>query len=91
MQIENILEALLYFKVPINIIYPNNDFGYSKILNFVNKKNKSKKIKVIKNLDRNKFLKLLYNSSLIVGNSSCGIIEAPSFQIPTINIGNRQK
>ena len=89
-QIKNILEALLYFNVPINIIYPNNDFGYSKIINFVNKKNKNKRIKVIKNLDRNEFLRLLYNSSLIVGNSSCGIIEAPSFQIPTINIGNRQ-
>ena len=45
MQIENILEALLYFKVPINIIYPNNDFGYSKILNFVNKKIKVRKLK----------------------------------------------
>jgi GDP/UDP-N,N'-diacetylbacillosamine 2-epimerase (hydrolysing) len=26
-----------------------------------------------------------------VGNSSSGIIEAPSFHIPTVNIGNRQK
>ena len=25
-----------------------------------------------------------------MGNSSCGIIEAPSFKIPTINIGSRQ-
>ena len=27
----------------------------------------------------------------MVGNSSSGIIEAPSFGIPTLNIGNRQK
>ena len=27
---------------------------------------------------------------LVIGNSSSGIIEAPSFNIPTINIGNRQ-
>ena len=26
-----------------------------------------------------------------MGNSSSGIIEAPSFGIPTLNIGNRQK
>ena len=30
-------------------------------------------------------------SKLVVGNSSSGIAEAPSFNIPTINIGNRQK
>ena len=28
---------------------------------------------------------------MVVGNSSSGIYEAPSFKIPTINIGNRQK
>ena len=27
----------------------------------------------------------------MVGNSSAGIIEAPSARIPTLNIGNRQK
>ena len=27
----------------------------------------------------------------VIGNSSSGIIEAPSFNIPTVNIGNRQK
>ena len=28
---------------------------------------------------------------MVIGNSSRGIYEAPSFGIPTINIGNRQK
>ena len=28
---------------------------------------------------------------MVIGNSSSGLIEAPSFQIPTVNIGNRQK
>ena len=27
----------------------------------------------------------------MIGNSSSGIIEAPSFRIPTVNIGDRQK
>ena len=31
------------------------------------------------------------NASAIIGNSSAGIIESPSFKIPTINIGRRQK
>ena len=27
----------------------------------------------------------------VIGNSSSGIIEVPSFHVPTVNIGNRQK
>jgi UDP-N-acetylglucosamine 2-epimerase (non-hydrolysing)/GDP/UDP-N,N'-diacetylbacillosamine 2-epimerase (hydrolysing) len=27
----------------------------------------------------------------VVGNSSCGLYEAPSFRIPTVNIGDRQR
>ena len=30
-------------------------------------------------------------SNLLIGNSSSGIIEAPSFKIPILNLGNRQK
>ena len=29
-------------------------------------------------------------SNLLIGNSSCGIREAPSFKLPVINIGSRQ-
>ncbi|BAP60494.1 UDP-N-acetylglucosamine 2-epimerase [Methanococcus maripaludis KA1] len=36
------------------------------------------------------YLSLLKNSDLIIGNSSSGIIEAPYFKIPTVNIGDRQ-
>ena len=30
-------------------------------------------------------------SSVVIGNSSSGILETPSLGIPTVNIGNRQK
>lgn len=36
------------------------------------------------------YLSLLASSSVIVGNSSSGILEAPSFGVPTVNIGPRQ-
>ena len=38
-----------------------------------------------------KFLSMLNQMDLIAGNSSSGIIEAPSIKIPTLNIGVRQK
>lgn len=38
-----------------------------------------------------KYLSAMKHSSLVIGNSSSGIIEAPSFQVPTVNIGTRQR
>jgi len=44
-----------------------------------------------KSLGQVGYLSALKNACCVAGNSSSGIIEAPSFHIPTINIGNRQK
>lgn len=38
-----------------------------------------------------KYLSALKYSAMVIGNSSSGLVEAPSFHIPTINIGDRQK
>lgn len=38
-----------------------------------------------------RYLSALKYSSVVIGNSSSGLLEAPSFGIPTINIGDRQK
>lgn len=43
-----------------------------------------------KSLGQLKYLSLMKLVDCVIGNSSSGIIEAPSFKIPTINIGNRQ-
>ena len=38
-----------------------------------------------------KYLSVMKYSDMVLGNSSSGIVEAPSFGIPTVNIGDRQK
>lgn len=38
-----------------------------------------------------RYLSALKYSTMVIGNSSSGLLEAPSFGIPTINIGDRQK
>ena len=88
-QMKNLISSLKEFKNPIYWIYPNNDYGFQLVLDLL-KKNKLKNIKIIKNLDRDKFIKLLSESRLLIGNSSCGIIEAASFKLPVVNIGTRQ-
>ena len=46
---------------------------------------------VVPSLPRFDFLSLLRSSAGLVGNSSCGILEAPSLRLPALNIGLRQK
>lgn len=38
-----------------------------------------------------RYLSVMRHASVVAGNSSSGIIEAPSFGIPTVNVGNRQR
>lgn len=88
-QMKILIKFLKKLDKKIYWIYSNNDYGHEKIIkNLI--KIKSNKIEIIKNLDREKFLKLIGNSQGIIGNSSCGIIEASMFHLPVINIGNRQ-
>lgn len=43
------------------------------------------------NLGTLRYLSVMKESIMVIGNSSSGIIEAPSLHVPTINIGDRQK
>jgi UDP-hydrolysing UDP-N-acetyl-D-glucosamine 2-epimerase len=88
-QIESLLKAIKKTRIKVLWIYPNNDVGYKKILNKINL-TKNKNISVVSNYERSEFVKILHQSSGIIGNSSCGIIEASLFKIPVINIGSRQ-
>lgn len=49
------------------------------------------KAKAFHSLGALRFLSFLSHSNAIIGNSSSGILEAPSLHIATINIGDRQR
>ena len=68
---------------------PNNDPGSSFIREKLLKEKNEKNL-IFENFDRLDFLTIMKNSIAIIGNSSSGIIEAPSFKLPTVNIGRRQ-
>lgn len=51
---------------------------------------KNSNIILIASLGVQKYLSALKYAQFVIGNSSSGIVEAPSFKIPTINIGDRQ-
>lgn len=52
---------------------------------------KQKNVKYFENLNSDSYLYLVKNAVCLVGNSSSGIIEAPSLGVYSINIGDRQK
>lgn len=42
-------------------------------------------------LGQTRYLSMMKIAKVVLGNSSSGIIEAPSFYVPTVNVGNRQR
>jgi UDP-hydrolysing UDP-N-acetyl-D-glucosamine 2-epimerase len=49
------------------------------------------RFKWVPNLGRRRYLSCLKHFSLMIGNSSSGLTEAPSFRLPVVNIGDRQR
>ena len=71
---------------------PSHDIGNNKFENLIKKFVKSNKDYFFyKNLGQTKFLSLLKISTILIGNSSSGLLEMPSFGKYSINIGDRQK
>lgn len=92
-QFNELLDALNDLRdTNIIITCPNADPGNDEIFELIQKfKLLNKNIYVYKSLGMQRYLSCLKYVDMVVGNSSSGIIEVPSFKIPTINIGNRQK
>jgi len=90
-QIRETLEAISKLKYQTIALYPNIDPGGRSIINVLLEYKNFPFIKIFKNLPREEYLGLMNVVDVMVGNSSSGIIEAPSFGLPVVNIGNRQK
>ncbi len=93
-QIKIILGALEKFKNDIFVIIsaPGFEKGSDKILSFLEKWVKERKnYKLYRSLGISKYTTLIKRSKFLIGNSSSGVIMAPFFNIPSINIGDRQK
>lgn len=76
----------------IIITCPNSDCGNDEIFALIKEFEKThNNVKSYLSLGMKRYLSCMQFVDMVVGNSSSGIYEAPSFKIPTINIGNRQK
>lgn len=94
-QISQTLEAIIELQkeMPLHVVavYPDLDPGAESVMRGLQKYSQYPFIRIKKNLSRDSFLELMSRASVMVGNSSAAIIEAPSFRLPAVNIGTRQK
>lgn len=87
--------AALEERKDIRVIFtmPNSDTGSCFIVDaindFVNKN--AERTRAYKSLGVVRYLSVMRQVAAVVGNSSSGLVEVPSFGIPTLNIGDRQK
>jgi UDP-N-acetylglucosamine 2-epimerase (non-hydrolysing)/GDP/UDP-N,N'-diacetylbacillosamine 2-epimerase (hydrolysing) len=93
-QFDNLLSVLSNLNdLQVIFLLPNSDTNGRVIIELINnfvKKNQNR-CKAYTSLGKLRYLSAMQYVSAVVGNSSSGIIEAPSFGIPTLDIGDRQK
>jgi GDP/UDP-N,N'-diacetylbacillosamine 2-epimerase (hydrolysing) len=86
-----LLSALASAGVNALVSYPNCDAGNIAIRKVLDEHADRGQIRTHHNLDRTTFVNLVRVCNVIVGNSSMGILEAPTFGIPAVNVGCRQR
>ena len=71
---------------------PNSDTGGQVIAEAIERyaAQHADRVRAYKSLGMRRYLSVMKYCAAVVGNSSSGILETPSFHIPTLNIGSRQ-
>ena len=86
-QISQTLDAVTSMDYQLILVYPNADAGGRAMINKIDEYD----VDAYKNIPHDDFIGLLGLASILIGNSSSGIIESSSFKLPVINIGTRQQ
>jgi UDP-N-acetylglucosamine 2-epimerase (non-hydrolysing)/GDP/UDP-N,N'-diacetylbacillosamine 2-epimerase (hydrolysing) len=90
-QVGELFAALDESKMPVIFTMPNADTGGRLITRILREFVKSRpSVWLVDNFGTQGYFSLMSFSAAMVGNSSSGIIEAPSFKLPVVNVGSRQ-
>ncbi len=89
-EITAIMEALNKTGRSFVVVMPNNDLNHTVIEQVYANYQNNLKFAFLKSLPYDDFRHLLEKADILVGNSSCGIKEAPFLGVPVIDIGRRQ-
>ena len=91
-QLEELLSALEEFDHPCVITLPNADASGRAVTARISEfaLQNPRLVTVVENFGRAGYFGMLRHASAMVGNSSSGILEAGTFHLPVLNIGDRQ-
>jgi UDP-hydrolysing UDP-N-acetyl-D-glucosamine 2-epimerase len=92
-QVEETLQAIKDIKMPTFWFSPNADAGsdaVSQSISYYRSHSDLSHVHFFDNMIPDDFLRLVYNSICLIGNSSMGIRECSYLGVPVINIGSRQ-
>jgi UDP-N-acetylglucosamine 2-epimerase (non-hydrolysing)/GDP/UDP-N,N'-diacetylbacillosamine 2-epimerase (hydrolysing) len=84
------LDAVSSFDTQVVVIYPNSDAGGDRMIDEIESRSFDDDVALFRSLPRDDYLGVLTAADVMVGNSSSGIIEAPSFDLPVVDVGPRQ-
>jgi GDP/UDP-N,N'-diacetylbacillosamine 2-epimerase (hydrolysing) len=90
--VSELLAALEKADAQIVMTYPNADTAGRVIIERIEEfAARHPRVRLARSLGEEIYLSLLTHADAMVGNSSGGLIEAPSFALPVVNIGSRQR
>jgi GDP/UDP-N,N'-diacetylbacillosamine 2-epimerase (hydrolysing) len=89
-QMRETMEAVAGFQEEMVIILPNSDAGGREMTRIINEYEHLSYVHTFSNLPRPAYVSLMSVASLMVGNSSSALTEAPGFGLPAVNVGTRQ-
>lgn len=90
---ETVMKDANYTKIKVLFTMPNSDTDGRSVARIIREwcdRNAGRALAVT-SLGRDRYYSALAHCAAVVGNSSSGLIEAPSFGVPTLDIGDRQK
>jgi len=88
---DELVAALEKVDASFVVTYPNADTaGRTVIARLEELAGRHARVRLVRNLGDDVYLSMLRHADAMVGNSSSGLIEAPSFELPVVNVGARQ-
>lgn len=89
---DEVFAALQGLPQQLIFMFPNADAGSRELIRRAQACAAERRdARIFVNLDHRTYLSLLRNAGVLVGNSSSGVIESTSLEVPAVNIGIRQR
>jgi UDP-N-acetylglucosamine 2-epimerase len=85
-----VYEALKRTGLRTIVVWPCSDQGYRDVLRALGEYERSPQFVTRKNIEAVDYWGLMAGASVMVGNSSSGLMETPYFDLPSVTVGHRQ-